>query len=60
MGPGYLHRYVTACYRGQCVRVRLTTSCACSPDTRLIDLSLDAFSRLGNPSLGVLEVRISW
>ena len=58
--PGYLHRYVTVCARGVCVRVRLITSCACQPDTRLIDLSLDAFSRLAAPSVGILEVTVSW
>lgn len=56
----YLHRYVTACSRGVCVRVRLTTSCACQPDTRLIDLSLDAFEELASPSLGVIPIEVSW
>lgn len=60
MGPGYLHRYVTACARGRCVRVRLTTSCACSPESRVIDLSLDAFAQLASPSLGILEVEVNW
>lgn len=60
MGPGYLHRYVTACSRGVCVRVRLITSCACQPNTRLIDLSADAFSRLAPLGVGVLEVEVSW
>lgn len=60
MGPGYLHRYVTACSRGVCVRMRLITSCACSPDTRLIDLSLDAFSRFAAPGLGIIPIVVTW
>ena len=58
--PDYLGKWVTACAGSRCVRVRLTTSCACQPDSRIIDLSLDAFSRLADPSLGVLEVTVSW
>lgn len=57
--PDYLGRYVTACARGRCVRVRLTTSCACQPSSRIIDLSLDAFSWLADPSLGVLDVVVT-
>ena len=58
--PDYLGKWVTACAGSRCARVRLTTSCACQPDSRIIDLSLDAFSRLADPSLGVLEVTVSW
>ena len=58
--PDYLGHWVTACSAGRCVRVKLTTSCACQPDTRLIDLSLDAFSRLAAPSRGIVEVVVSW
>ena len=58
--PDYLGHWVTACSGGRCVRVKLTTSCACQPDTRLIDLSLDAFSRLAAPSRGVIAIEVYW
>ena len=56
----YLGRFVRVCAGSRCVVVKLVTSCACQPDTRLIDLSRSAFSRLGDPSVGVLEVTVSW
>jgi hypothetical protein len=61
--PNYVGKWVTACLNQsshQCVRVKLTTSCACQPDSRIIDLSLDAFSRLAAPSVGIVEVTVSW
>ena len=60
IGPGYLGRTVRVCAALRCVSVRLVTSCACQPDTRLIDLSLDAFSRLAAPSRGVIAIVVSW
>jgi len=55
----YLGRIVTVC-AATCVRVTLTTSCACQPDTRLIDLSLDAFSQLAAPGRGIIPVIVRW
>lgn len=60
MGPHYLGRFIQVCANGRCVVVKLVTSCACSPDTRLVDLSLDAFSRLASPSLGIIPIEVSW
>ena len=60
IGPGYLGHLVRVCSASRCVSVRLVTSCACQPDTRLVDLSLLAFSRLAAPSRGIVEVSISW
>ena len=56
----YLGRVVQVCHLHSCIAVKLTTSCACQPDSRIIDLSLDAFSRLADPSLGLITVEVSW
>jgi hypothetical protein len=58
LGPGYVGEWVTACSGGRCVRVKLITSCACQPDTRLIDLSADAFSQLAPLSVGVIPIEV--
>jgi hypothetical protein len=63
LGPDYVGQWVTACLNQsshQCVRVKLITSCACQPDSRIIDLSLDAFSRLAPLGVGVISVEVSW
>lgn len=51
-------RYVTVTYRGQHIVVQLVDFCACRG--HLIDLYSAAFSRLAAPSVGVLEVVVSW
>lgn len=53
---------VEVCRGERCVLVRLTDWCACGKrhgQPTLIDLSPDAFARLGPLSRGVLHVRIS-
>ena len=60
LGPGYLHRYVRVCSRGVCVVVRLITSCWCVPNTRLVDLSPEAFSRLAPLGAGVISVEVEF
>jgi hypothetical protein len=64
-GPG-LRRFLGKSWRGmevtvrrgdRSVRVRLTDWCAC-PGGRIVDLDVRAFAVLGDPSLGVLRVRV--
>lgn len=43
----------------RCVDVVVRDSCAC-PGARVIDLSRDAFSRLADPSVGLLVVTVEW
>ena len=51
-------RVVTVC-AGACIRVRLTDACQCY-GTRLIDLDVRDFAKFADPSVGLLEVTISW
>jgi len=60
MGPNYLGRFVQVCHLHSCIVVKLVTSCACQPDTRLLDLSSLAFSRLAPLGVGVISVEVSW
>lgn len=58
--PGYLGRYVEVCARGVCLRLRLVTSCWCVPNSRIVDLSPEAFSRLAPLSQGIVSVSVTW
>ena len=51
-------RLVTVSIAGRSVVVRLVDWCACSG--HLIDLYRSAFSRLAAPSVGIVEVTVSW
>ena len=51
-------RIVKVCSGGRCVKVSLVDWCACP--RRVIDLYRSAFSRLANPSRGLLRVSITW
>lgn len=58
-------RTVTVCANGRCVSgVRLIDWCQCLKGQgnreRLVDLSRDAFSRLADPSLGLVTVEVRW
>jgi len=52
-------RVVTVKANGVDISVRLTDFCQCY-GTRLIDLDRPDFARLGDPSLGLLNVEVSW
>ena len=52
-------RIVKVCSGGRCVKVQLVDWCFCGSG-RVIDLYRSAFSRLANPSRGLLRVSITW
>ena len=59
LGPSWRGTRVIVTAGGLSVPVRLTDACQCY-GTRLIDLDRDAFARLDDPSLGLVEVAVSW
>ena len=58
LSPGWRGSRITVC-AGACVPVVLTDACQCY-GSRLIDLDRSDFARLGDPSLGLLNVEVSW
>ena len=61
LGPDYLGQSVRVCAGSRCIEVRIVTSCQCyrgEPGERLIDLSRSAFSRLADPSVGLVRVTV--
>jgi rare lipoprotein A (peptidoglycan hydrolase) len=59
LGRSWRGRTVTVTRGGASVRVLLDDWCQCY-GTRLVDLSRDAFAALGDPSLGLLGVEVTW
>jgi hypothetical protein len=59
LGLHWRGQVVTVC-ADVCIRVTLDDWCACQPDTRLIDLSDQAFRLLAPLSRGVISVTLSW
>lgn len=62
LGPGWRGKTVTVRANGRSVRVRLTDWCQCYSGTaaeRIIDLDVRAFSRLANPSRGLVRVEVT-
>jgi hypothetical protein len=50
--------YDGPCSEGPCVQVQLVDFCACRG--KLVDLYRVAFSRLADPSRGIVRVQVSW
>jgi len=59
LGPAWRGKTVRVCRGDRCLRVRLTDTCACY-GTRLVDLHVWDFARLGSPSLGIVKVSVTW
>jgi hypothetical protein len=59
LGSGWRGTVVTVTANGVSVRTQLGDWCQCY-GSRLIDLDVRDFARLGDPSLGLLNVEVVW
>jgi hypothetical protein len=61
LGDGWRGEPVRVCSGDRCVTVQLIDWCACGDrhgEPTLLDLGVDAFTRLADPSVGVIDVTI--
>lgn len=63
LGSSWRGMVISVCGKQSCTRVRLIDWCACGDrhgEPTLLDLGLDAFTRLADPSAGVIDVTVRW
>ena len=59
LGPAWRGHLVQVCRVERCLAVRLTDWCQCY-GSRVLDLDVRSFARLGSPALGLVWVEVTW